>query len=239
MTDDTPPSTSRRRPSTSASPAPAEQVADIERLLARRDDGTPLGRLTAELVATMMAFERKEAAAMRRPHSDDLLDNSGLLGLARDYAHAVTPEQRDQLAAEIADRLTIDEAGVILRAATAIKTALPRIILRAKENQDTTAEIARELGMTDSYVRRLIREHVQYSWRLDLYDSEAGPGWQRWETGGDLVPAERTVTDFAEHILRAAGRGPREHRARVLVWNDTHDQSDEAAIYTHEQNPTG
>jgi hypothetical protein len=90
---------------------------------------------------------------------DAELDNSGLLSLARQYAHAVTPDQRDQLAADIADQLTIDEAGVILRAAGAIRAAMPRIVIRARTQGDTTAEIARELDITDSYVRRIIREH--------------------------------------------------------------------------------
>ncbi|QWQ43072.1 hypothetical protein KME66_20390 [Streptomyces sp. YPW6] len=166
------------------------------------------------------------------------LDNSGLLALAQGYARAVTPEQRDQLAAGIATRLTVDEAGVILRAAAAVRTAVPGVVLRAKANGDSTAEIARELDMTDSYVRRIAREHRLVSWRLDLYDSEAGPGWQSWESGDDIIPSTRTEPDLAEHILAAAGRGPREHRARVLIWNGTDEQPDTAAVYTHEQSPT-
>ncbi|MFI8817472.1 MULTISPECIES: hypothetical protein [unclassified Streptomyces] len=165
------------------------------------------------------------------------LDNTGLLTLAQGYARAVTPEQRDQLAAGIATQLSLDEAGVILRAAAAVRTAVPGVVLRAKANGDSTAEIARELDMTDSYVRRIAREHRLVSWRLDLYDSEAGPGWQPYEYGDDIIPSTRTETGLAEHILTAAGRGPREHRARVLIWHGTDEQPDSAAIYTHEKGP--
>ncbi|MER7697023.1 hypothetical protein [Streptomyces sp. NPDC096095] len=177
-------------------------------------------------------------ALAKHGETDSTLDNSGLLALAQGYARAVTPEQRDQLAAGIATRLSVDEAGVILRAAAAVRTAVPGIVLHAKANGDTTAEIARELDMTDSYVRRIAREHRLVSWRLDLYDSEAGPGWQPYEAGDDIIPATRTEPDLAEHILAVAGQGPREHRARVLIWNGTDEQPDTAAIYTHKQSPT-
>jgi transposase-like protein len=215
----------------------SERERDVEDSPAEQAAATPtaLGRLQAGIQASLERYERDRADALRR------LDNSGLLTLAQDYAHAITPDQRDRLAAGIADRLTIDEAGVILRAAAAVRAAVPRIVLRAKSDDDTTAEIARELGMTDSYVRRIVREHRQFSWRLDLYDSEAGPGWQAWESGEDVMPhsdEHNIAAELAVRILSQAGQGPREHRARVLIWTGTDEQPDDAAIYRHEQDPT-
>ncbi|MFJ8761056.1 hypothetical protein [Streptomyces cyaneofuscatus] len=192
-------------------------------------------RSLAEQAATLRqwANELDEQATAEESN----LDDSALFGLARGYARAVTPEQRDQLAASIAAQLTLNEAGLILRAAAAVRTAVPGIVARAKDNKRTTAEIARELDMTDSYVRRIVREHRLVSWRLDLYDSEAGPGWQPYEAGDDIIPSPRTEVHLAEHILAVAGRGPREHRARVLIWDGTDEQPDNAAVYTHEQEP--
>ncbi|MFI8200046.1 hypothetical protein ACIF6K_26580 [Streptomyces sp. NPDC085942] len=181
-------------------------------------------------------LERDRADAQRIVDEGGL-DNSGLLALARQYARAVTPEQRDQLAASIATQLSVDEAGVILRAAAAVRTAVPGIVLRAKALGDSTAGIARELDMTDSYVRRIVREHRQVSWRLDLYGSEAGPEWASWEAGDDIIPLTLPYPALAERVLAEAGRGPREHFARVLIWIGTDTQPDDAAVYTHAHIP--
>ncbi|WP_430479323.1 hypothetical protein ACQZM9_21835 [Streptomyces sp. P11-1] len=201
--------------------------------LSPADQATALSALHGDMIRIMERYA-DERDAMRSVDEGGL-DNSGLLALARGYARAATPELRDQLAASIATQLSVDEAGVILRAAAAIRTAVPRIVFTAKNNGDTTTEIARELDMSDSYVRRVIREHQQISWRLDLHDSEVGPGWQPYEEGADVIPTTYTEAALAERILAEAGRGPREHRARVLIWNGTDEQPDTAAIYTHER----
>ncbi|MFD3902988.1 hypothetical protein HXS80_20580 [Streptomyces sp. CB04723] len=219
---------------------PPLTVAELRATIAATLDTAPTTAASAMHASMMRAFVTLlDDTLAEHGETDDTLDNSGLLALAQGYARATTPEQRDQLAADIAARLTVDEAGVILRAAAAVRTAVPGIVLRAKANDTTTAKIARELDMTDSYVRRIAREHRLVSWRLDLYDSEAGPGWQPYEAGDDIIPATRTEPDLAEHILAAAGRGPREHRARVLIWDGTDEQPDTAAIYTHEGDSTG
>ncbi|WP_329219222.1 hypothetical protein [Streptomyces microflavus] len=213
-------------------PRPPLTVAELRATLA--DDLTTLPALQASMVQPVLML--LDNALAEHGDTADTLDNFGLLTLAQEYARAITPEQRDQLAGRIATRLTVDEAGVILRAAAAIRIAVPRIVLRAKDGGDTTAEIARKLDMTDSYVRRIVREHWLVSWRLDLHDSNAGPGWQPYEAGDDIIPTTRTEADLAGHILTAAGRGPREHRARVLIWDGLSEQADDDAIYTHERN---
>ncbi|MGW1151986.1 hypothetical protein ACWD45_11995 [Streptomyces rubiginosohelvolus] len=231
MTDD--PGTYTRRPK-------AERERDGERPLADQAASLSpaLRRLKAGLLANLEEFERDQAAAMRRVDEGGL-DNSGLLALARGYARAIDPEQRDQLAASIATRLSVDEAGVILRAAAAVRTAVPGIVLRAKANGDSTAEIARELDMTDSYVRRIARENRLVSWRLDLRDSElpGGAGWKPYEFGDDILATPYTEAHLADQVITAAGRGPRENRSRVLIWDGTAEQPDDAAIYTEEREP--
>lgn len=83
----------------------------------------------------------------------------------------------------------------------------------------------------------MIRETRQVSWRIDLFESEAGRGWQAWESGESVIPATYTAADLAEHVLSRGGRGPSEHRSRVLIWNGTDEQPNRAAIYAQEQDP--
>ncbi|MFE5852000.1 hypothetical protein ACFQ61_02070 [Streptomyces sp. NPDC056500] len=199
--------------------------------------GTALQRLQANLLALHEQFERDREEEIRA-HADSQLDNDALTRLAHDYARAATPEQRDDLAARTVPALTLDQAGVIRRIAKGIERSLPGIILRAAEDGDTPAEIARELGYAEdgSHVRRIIREYTLCTWRLDLYDSTAGAGWQSWESGDDVIPVG-TEPALAQHIIATAGSGPREHRARVLIWRGTAEQPDTAAIHAHEHDP--
>lgn len=74
---------------------------------------------------------------------------------------------------------------------------------------------------------------VRITWRLDLLDSEAGPGWHPWETGEDDV-ADGYAEKLAEHIVRNAGHGPRHHRSRVLAWEGTEAGPDDEADYRYE-----
>ncbi|MGW1463863.1 hypothetical protein ACWCPT_05845 [Streptomyces sp. NPDC002308] len=187
-----------------------DQAAEIERM-AKAATGKPQSDLLT-LTATFL----RTLDTSQNPHPEQL-DNSGLMSLARDYARAASPEQRDQLAAGIADKLTVDEAGVILRAAAAVRDALPRIVLRARANEDTTAEIARELGMTDSYIRRILRENVPYEWTIHLLDSEAGAGWQLWEEGSSVTAADVQASDLATTVYGTAGSRVRQHSARVTL----------------------
>ncbi|MCX4676711.1 hypothetical protein OG413_15610 [Streptomyces sp. NBC_01433] len=117
----------------------------------------------------------------------------------------------------------------------------PSLIFDAKADGCTVGHIAIILDMTESYVRRVLREYVRCSWRLDLYDSKAGPGWHVWEAGEDVMPAVEDpaiATELASRILTEAGRGPQKHRARLLIWRGSDEQSDETAVYTHEQEAT-
>jgi len=75
------------------------------------------------------------------------------------------------------------------------------------------------------------------SWRIDLYDSEAGPEWQPWESGTETMTDDGEV-HLAEQLLAQCGSGPREHRARVLIWAGVEEQPDSAAIFTYEKSPT-
>ncbi|WP_326678524.1 hypothetical protein [Streptomyces sp. NBC_01237] len=188
--------------------------------------------------ATMSALERafneleaKHAASMSAVTPGTLSD------LADDYDAAATDQLRAAIAYAVAEDIPLETAGKIRRAAKAIELGTPGLIHRATANGATPSAIAKELSVTDSYVRRMIRETRQVSWRIDLFESEAGRGWQAWESGESVIPATYTAADLAEHVLSRGGRGPSEHRSRVLIWNGTDEQPNRAAIYAQEQDP--
>ncbi|WP_405195163.1 hypothetical protein [Streptomyces anulatus] len=80
--------------------------------------------------------------------------------LAADYEAATTDAVRAQIADAVAASFTLAEAGTLRRAAKAIELGTPKLILRATAEGVEPAEIAAELGVTDSYVRRIIREQL-------------------------------------------------------------------------------
>lgn len=137
----------------------------------------------------------------------------------------------------VAADLTLAEAGRIRRAAKIAEAELPRLIVESYTAGLNAREIARELTVAESYTYRILREWVLYEWRLDLYDSEAGPGWQPWVSGSDVVERKRVSTDaLAQRVIQEAGQGPEQHRARVLIWAGA-ASSDDQALYTTEHTP--
>ncbi|WUH94304.1 hypothetical protein OG900_32020 [Streptomyces sp. NBC_00433] len=98
-------------------------------------------------------LERSQAAAQGSVAS------STLIALAQDYDEATTDSHRALLASHIAESIPLAEAGTIRRAAEAIKLATPGIICRAAADGMEPNAIARELGATGSYVRRILREN--------------------------------------------------------------------------------
>ncbi|MEV5680979.1 hypothetical protein [Streptomyces sp. NPDC052179] len=161
-----------------------------------------------------------------------------LLALTQRYTE--TQAKLRSVENDIGTRLV--KAGIQRRQAKAEERRIPNLILEAKADGCTVDHIALVLDMTPSYVRRVLRGYVQCSWRLDLCDSEAGPGWQSWEAGDDVMPVGDDpviAAELADRILTEAGRGPRNHRARLLIWHGTEEQPDDTAVYAHEREPTG
>ncbi|MEW2573636.1 hypothetical protein [Streptomyces sp. NPDC047070] len=201
---------------------------EITRMIKRGDHRarpTPATQKFAEqLLANVAQFEaerRQEIRAAAKAEAELLAGE-----VAADY-------EQPPVEAE----LTLAEAGRIRRAAKVAEAALPRLVVEADADGMTAPQITEALAVTPSYTYRILREWVKYEWRLDLYDSEAGAGWQSWEAGEDVVERKKVnEVALAERVLAEAGRGPREHRARVLVWERTAGE-DEQALYTHEQAP--
>ncbi|MGW5447447.1 hypothetical protein [Streptomyces asiaticus] len=112
--------------------------------------GQQLREVAIDLIDNL---ERSQAAAQGSVAS------STLIALAQDYDEAITDSHRALLASHIAASISPTEAGAIRRAAEAVKLATPGIICRAAADGMEPNAIARELGATGSYVRRILREN--------------------------------------------------------------------------------
>ncbi|MGC5398067.1 hypothetical protein ACPXCP_20325 [Streptomyces sp. DT20] len=116
---------------------------------------TAMGRFHEALRTVTEEYEHAQAAAR------NAVTSSTLATLASDYAATKNNAQnRAVLAADVAEGITLAEAGTIRRAAKAVELGMPRIICRARATGMETNEIARQLGATGSYVRRILREHI-------------------------------------------------------------------------------
>lgn len=133
----------------------------------RRDampEQTPAERLRADLLASVERFEHDRRAERIAAGADPDEDRDPLefvRTLAQDYEQC-----RDDATARahhldrIARQLYPEDVRALRIAAEAVKKATPLIIrIAADENDMTPAQIAEDLGMTESYVYRILREH--------------------------------------------------------------------------------
>ncbi|MCI4045462.1 hypothetical protein [Streptomyces sp. TRM75563] len=105
--------------------------------------------------AVIEVFERHE---VRQAAAQNAVTSSTLALLASDYDAATTDQYRAQVAVAVAEGISLAEAGTIRRAAKAIELGMSGLISRAAADGMTPTDIARELGATPSYVRRILRE---------------------------------------------------------------------------------
>lgn len=124
------------------------------------DNRTTYARLRSSIgqglrEAVIEVFERHEA---RQAAEHNAVTPSTLAFLASDYDAATTDQSRAQVALAVAEGISLAEAGTIRRAAKAIELGMSGLISRATADGMTPNDIARELGTTPSYVRRILRE---------------------------------------------------------------------------------
>ncbi|MCM2420293.1 hypothetical protein [Streptomyces sp. RKAG293] len=173
---------------------------------------------------------------------------------SRRTGRAVTPEEQQRVEALLAEQRHADERGTAesraldrLREAGRVrrkweedyKPRMAQIIYDARhEGGATPAQIAAELGMTETYVYRVLRENVAYLYRLDIRDGEeTGPGWQWFEDGERVAPvnepellADAVLNEYlAARPQHAKPAG--EPRLRVLLWVEE-NQPDDKAVRT-------
>ncbi|WP_326698029.1 hypothetical protein OG909_12165 [Streptomyces sp. NBC_01754] len=115
---------------------------------------TPMGPFYEAVLTAMVEYEHADAAAR------NAVTSSTLATLARDYAATNdNAEHRSRLATDVAEDISLAEAGTIRRAAKAVELGMPGIICRARATGMEPTEIARQLGTTGSYVRRILRDN--------------------------------------------------------------------------------
>lgn len=157
-----------------------------------------------------------------------------IIATAREFSE--TQAKQRSVANDLDTRLI--QIGRQRREWKAAEQGIPALIFQAQAEGYEPSRTAVLLGVSPSYVRRILRENDHYSWRVDLFESDAGPGWQPWEGGEDVMPksADHDVPfELAERILAEGGHGPRKHRSRVLIWAGSSEQTDAAAIHEQEQ----
>ncbi|MFD9853439.1 hypothetical protein ACFWXZ_14420 [[Kitasatospora] papulosa] len=188
---------------------------------------TAAGRFHDAMMTVMAEYEHAEAAAR------NAVTSSTLTTLARDYAATNdSAEHRAQLAADVAEGISLAEAGTIRRAAKAVELGMPGIICRARANGTEPNEIARQLGATGSYVRRILRDNPTLLAEARQAHTERSVFWtiQRWE--GDHwheLAAQSTTTTtppnaFARDRLAAARKtetGTAPLRCRVWTFGES------------------
>ncbi|WP_033027284.1 hypothetical protein [Streptomyces rimosus] len=181
-------------------PGSEDLTARAARLSAQR------ARLEQEEAALQADVERLNHAARRAP------------GAAPRPARTTAVPELDISAED----LTLTEAGRIRRAYKITEAALPRLVLEAAADGLDAPAIARDLAVTPSYVYRILRERVRYTWRADVRD---GGAWSVRGSGQDVVErALGSETRLAERLLTETGAD------RVLLWEGARTTEDRAVI---------
>ncbi|OKH97634.1 hypothetical protein A6A06_31050 [Streptomyces sp. CB02923] len=186
----------------------------------RRFGHEDLTARAARLSAQRARLEQEEAALQadveRLNHA-----NRGATGPAPQSARTGNAPEPDTGGLG-ADDLTLTEAGRIRRAYKITEAALPRLVLEAAADGLEAPAIARDLAVTPSYVYRILRERVRYSWRLDVRD---GGTWAVRSSGQDVVArALGSDTRLAEQLLAESGAD------RVLLWEGARTADTKAAL---------
>lgn len=110
-------------------------------------------QLYKRLLSELARFETEQATAVHT------VETSTVAHLAHEYTAAYNDSRRAGLAEDIAEGISLADAGTIRRAAKAVELGTPGLICRARATGMEPNEIARQLGATPSYVRRILRDN--------------------------------------------------------------------------------
>ncbi|MER5785789.1 hypothetical protein ABT104_29345 [Streptomyces mobaraensis] len=186
------------------------------------------------------ALAEASVEAQRAALAAYLADRPQLAEFAREmvdaFHEAETANARTRLAA----------AGLARKKWKEYEREVPGLILDGRDAGMSGAEIAAELGMGESYVFRIMREKVRYSYRIDVLDDpDIGPGWQADENGEGVADANEAGgfadPDSLADTLRQGMLGVRRAHmaARVLLWKGPDMGPDDEAAYVREWPATG
>ncbi|MGW6518560.1 hypothetical protein [Streptomyces sp. NPDC054962] len=218
-------------------PGDNPKLAEHNRKMLRRqfgtvDESTPAGRFQVQMLAAITEFEQARRAEIIAAGGDPDEDRDPL-----ETVHAIADDWADTAAdadsrAALLDRLTYDlslsDVRALRLAAEAAATITPRLIRSAKDNSQPVPSIAEDLGVTDSYVYRVLREQ-----RAAQQTPDGRTPWnaywtlERWESDHwhELTAQSRTNTKDRPDILARyllAREEPRQDagtKLRVRVWH--------------------
>ncbi|WP_328678433.1 hypothetical protein [Streptomyces sp. NBC_00343] len=141
---------------------------------------TPLDRFRTDLLDAFATFERDRRADLIAAGDDRVSEDDPL-----DYVRALTtnyetsredPGALRMFLDTLARQLSLDEARALRVAGEAAVAATPRLIREANGHGMKAADIADELGVTESYVYRKLRERQKEEAALsDEVTGEAPP----------------------------------------------------------------
>lgn len=186
------------------------------------------------------AIDKASEAEQRAAMAAYIADRPQLAAFARDMVRAFEEHEATDARARLA------AAGAARREWKEYEPEVPALILDARAAGVSGVEIAADLGMNPSYVYRVLRENVRYSYRIDVLDDpDIGPGWQGEEYGEGIADAndEGGFTDptalAAELRQGCLGKRRAHLGARVLLWKGPDLGEDDEAVYVREWPATG
>lgn len=158
----------------------------------------------------------------------------GLKAFADRYAAAKSYEERDDLAEQAGNSMSLPEAGLVRRLAKALEGALPDVIVDAHVDGMNAREIARELACSERHAYQVIKD---YPWEAAwvLYRATGDDEWERVDAG--LIETSETADDLADRILgERLDEALARTGARVCVWRagDGDDPDEARGVAEHE-----
>jgi len=156
-----------QQPNSEDEPGPAWTPGDIHRATGKSDrlEPTPaLRRFTEQFLTLTEQFERDRRTEILATGGDPDEDRDPfehVRWIAEGYdENRNNPKELAKHLDRVGDQLDLADARALRIAAEVVKKATPQLIRTAAEEDGMTpAQIADELGLTESYVYRLLREH--------------------------------------------------------------------------------
>jgi hypothetical protein len=139
------------------------------------NEDTALGRFQRQMLAELERFDRERRAeiiaAGGDPNEED--DPFGRVrDIADDYERLRDRPELDAFLDQLADTLDLDDIRTLRNAGELAQALTPRMIHAARATKMPVPTIADGLGVTESYVYRIIREHRAIQTAYDYPEGE-------------------------------------------------------------------
>ncbi|GAA3237199.1 hypothetical protein [Streptomyces lavendulae] len=139
--------------------------------------------------------------------------------LSERYTRATSETVREGIVADFADHVSLPAAGLIRRAAKALESVLPDLIVEHHIDGMSAAGIARELGYSHpTYPHKVIRDNPWDAVWILYVGGDTG-NWEPAKTG--TCTSTETAEDLAEQVLSGQLDDTLARRdVRLCVWRE-------------------